>query len=204
MPRARQPPQPMAVALIVAAGSGERLGAGRPKAFVELAGRPMLAVELDALARRAGDRADRRRAASRRGVDPGRRRPAWSAVEAALALGLGAPRARRGRRAATPCSCTTRRDRCSRRELAQRVIDALLADAGGRRGDRGGARDRHDQARGQGRWSGPRDARPGRALVGADPAGLPPRGARAGADVAAETLAARPTTPRWSSAPAGA
>src|SRR5436190_2205818 len=30
----------MAVALIVAAGSGERLGAGTPKAFVEVAGGP--------------------------------------------------------------------------------------------------------------------------------------------------------------------
>jgi len=39
----------MAVALVVAAGSGERLGAGRPKAFVDLAGRPMLAWSLDAL-----------------------------------------------------------------------------------------------------------------------------------------------------------
>ena len=42
----------MAIALIVAAGSGERLGAGRPKAFVELAGRPMLEWALDALAAR--------------------------------------------------------------------------------------------------------------------------------------------------------
>ena len=33
---------PKAVALLVAAGSGERLGASRPKAFVTLAGRPML------------------------------------------------------------------------------------------------------------------------------------------------------------------
>jgi 2-C-methyl-D-erythritol 4-phosphate cytidylyltransferase len=41
----------MAVALIVAAGSGERLGAGRPKAWVELAGRPMLSWSLEALAR---------------------------------------------------------------------------------------------------------------------------------------------------------
>ena len=32
----------MAVALIVAAGRGERLGSGRPKALVKLAGRPML------------------------------------------------------------------------------------------------------------------------------------------------------------------
>jgi 2-C-methyl-D-erythritol 4-phosphate cytidylyltransferase len=39
----------MAVALLVAAGSGERLGAGRPKAFVMLAGRPLLAWSLDAL-----------------------------------------------------------------------------------------------------------------------------------------------------------
>jgi 2-C-methyl-D-erythritol 4-phosphate cytidylyltransferase len=37
------------VALLVAAGSGERLGAGRPKAFVELAGRPMLAWSIAAL-----------------------------------------------------------------------------------------------------------------------------------------------------------
>jgi 2-C-methyl-D-erythritol 4-phosphate cytidylyltransferase len=33
---------PSATAVIAAAGSGERLGAGGPKAFVELAGRPML------------------------------------------------------------------------------------------------------------------------------------------------------------------
>jgi 2-C-methyl-D-erythritol 4-phosphate cytidylyltransferase len=39
----------MAVALLVAAGSGERLGASRPKAFVALAGRPMLEWSLDAL-----------------------------------------------------------------------------------------------------------------------------------------------------------
>jgi len=39
----------MAVALIVAAGSGERLGAGRPKALVELAGRPLLSWSVQAL-----------------------------------------------------------------------------------------------------------------------------------------------------------
>src|SRR4051794_13196809 len=39
----------MAVALLVAAGSGERLGAGRPKAFVVLAGRPMLEWSVEAL-----------------------------------------------------------------------------------------------------------------------------------------------------------
>jgi len=39
----------MSVALIVAAGSGERLGAARPKALVELAGRPLYAWSLAAL-----------------------------------------------------------------------------------------------------------------------------------------------------------
>jgi 2-C-methyl-D-erythritol 4-phosphate cytidylyltransferase len=39
----------MAVALLVAAGRGERLGAEGPKAFVMLAGRPMLEWSLDAL-----------------------------------------------------------------------------------------------------------------------------------------------------------
>ena len=37
-------------ALVVAAGSGERLGAGMPKAFVVLAGRALVAWSLDALA----------------------------------------------------------------------------------------------------------------------------------------------------------
>ncbi len=39
----------MAVALLVAAGRGERLGAEGPKAFVMLAGRPMIDWSLDAL-----------------------------------------------------------------------------------------------------------------------------------------------------------
>ena len=39
----------MAVALLVAAGSGERLGAQRPKAFVTVAGRPMLEWSVRAL-----------------------------------------------------------------------------------------------------------------------------------------------------------
>ena len=39
----------MAVALLVAAGRGERLGASGPKAFVMLGGRPMLEWSLDAL-----------------------------------------------------------------------------------------------------------------------------------------------------------
>jgi len=39
----------MTVALIVAAGSGERLGAGQPKALVELGGRPLVQWSVDAL-----------------------------------------------------------------------------------------------------------------------------------------------------------
>jgi 2-C-methyl-D-erythritol 4-phosphate cytidylyltransferase len=39
----------VAVALIVAAGSGERLGAPRPKAFVALAGKPMVQWSIEAL-----------------------------------------------------------------------------------------------------------------------------------------------------------
>jgi 2-C-methyl-D-erythritol 4-phosphate cytidylyltransferase len=39
-----------AVALIAAAGSGERLGAGGPKALVELGGRPLIAWSIDAFA----------------------------------------------------------------------------------------------------------------------------------------------------------
>jgi 2-C-methyl-D-erythritol 4-phosphate cytidylyltransferase len=44
----------MAVALIVAAGRGERLGAGRPKALVPLCGRPMLEWSVAALRAVAG------------------------------------------------------------------------------------------------------------------------------------------------------
>jgi 2-C-methyl-D-erythritol 4-phosphate cytidylyltransferase len=39
----------MAVALIVAAGRGERLGSGRPKALVQLAGKPMVQWSVEAL-----------------------------------------------------------------------------------------------------------------------------------------------------------
>jgi 2-C-methyl-D-erythritol 4-phosphate cytidylyltransferase len=41
----------MAVALLVAAGRGERLGTGGPKAFVMLGGRPMLEWSIDALSK---------------------------------------------------------------------------------------------------------------------------------------------------------
>jgi 2-C-methyl-D-erythritol 4-phosphate cytidylyltransferase len=50
----RDIPPAMSVALIVAAGSGERLGAGVPKALVELAGRPLVRWSIDALSAVAG------------------------------------------------------------------------------------------------------------------------------------------------------
>ena len=72
----------MAVALLVAAGRGERLGADRPKAFVVLAGRPMLEWSARRAARgrrRSSGSSSRCRRASRRrpgvvGVAGGARR----------------------------------------------------------------------------------------------------------------------------------
>jgi len=58
----------MTAAVIVAAGSGERLGAGRPKALVELAGRPMLQWSIDAL--RAVPGIERVVVALPAGIDP--------------------------------------------------------------------------------------------------------------------------------------
>ncbi|MGN6688378.1 MAG: IspD/TarI family cytidylyltransferase [Actinomycetales bacterium] len=44
----RPPRSPAVTAVIAAAGSGERLGAGGPKAFVPVAGRPMVEWSIDA------------------------------------------------------------------------------------------------------------------------------------------------------------
>jgi 2-C-methyl-D-erythritol 4-phosphate cytidylyltransferase len=44
----------MIIALIVAAGRGERLGAERPKALIELAGRPLVQWSIDAISAVAG------------------------------------------------------------------------------------------------------------------------------------------------------
>jgi 2-C-methyl-D-erythritol 4-phosphate cytidylyltransferase len=50
----RLPERPAASAVIAAAGSGERLGAGGPKAFVQVAGRPLVDWSLEAFAGAAG------------------------------------------------------------------------------------------------------------------------------------------------------
>ena len=91
-----------AAAILVAAGSGERLGAARPKAFVELAGRPMIEWSEDAL-RAAGLAYVRVVPEGFDGVTGGRD-----------AVRVRERRSRRCRRA-TRWWCTTPRARSSRR-----------------------------------------------------------------------------------------
>jgi 2-C-methyl-D-erythritol 4-phosphate cytidylyltransferase len=69
------------VAIVVAAGSGERLGAGRPKAFVPVGGRPMAAWSLDAIAVAGIPRAVV-------AVPPGQAAAAEEALHRAFPLGL--------------------------------------------------------------------------------------------------------------------
>jgi 2-C-methyl-D-erythritol 4-phosphate cytidylyltransferase len=69
------------VAIVVAAGSGERLGAGRPKAFVPVGGRPMAAWSLDAIAAAGIPRAVV-------AVPPGQGAAAEEALARELPLGL--------------------------------------------------------------------------------------------------------------------
>ncbi len=73
---ARTAPRGVGV-VVVAAGSGTRLGAGMPKAFVPLAGRPLLGWALDAVARVPGLRSVVVVAPSGL-ADPGA--PAWAGV----------------------------------------------------------------------------------------------------------------------------
>lgn len=63
------------VAIVPAAGSGERLGAGTAKAFVSLGGRTLLEMAVDGLHRLWGHRTGRRRRAS------------WRVAEAVELLG---------------------------------------------------------------------------------------------------------------------
>src|SRR5919204_4302393 len=90
---------------------------------------------------------------------------------------LGAGGARRGARGRRPCGR-------ARRGAAARARGAVRQDAGGARGrrrrDRGRARDRHGQG-GRSRRRRGRHRRPLAAVGGADAAGVPPGGTRAGA-----------------------
>ena len=172
----------MAVALLVAAGRGERLGAEGPKAFVVLAGRPMLDWSLDALRARAR----RSRASSSRCRRAWTRRPARSAsaggaershsVRAALAAAGELPDDEpvivhdAARPLATP-------------ELFERALAALAAHGCDAVVAAARVTDTVKRARRR-RPARRRDARPQRAVGGADAAGLPPRRARARARAA--------------------
>lgn len=87
------------VGLLVAAGGGERLGAGQPKAFVDLAGEPLLVHAARALARsgavddlvvvvRAGDEARARRALVAAALDVRRVCAGGATRQESVALGL--------------------------------------------------------------------------------------------------------------------
>ena len=143
----RLPDRPSASAVIAAAGSGERLGAGGPKAFVELAGRPLIAWSLDAFARARKHRPrDRRAAAGKRG----RRRGAACDVDVgvvaggdrseSVAAGAGAGRRRRSLRSTTPPAPL----------VTPELIDELVRQARlatrRRGGDRRGPAGRHREA----------------------------------------------------------
>ena len=184
----------MAVALIVAAGRGERLGSGRPKALVTVSGRPMLAWSIEAL--RAVEAVERiivalppeALDAAPEGLHrrPGRERPVG--VRARCARGEPRPRGPgdRARRRAT-----------ARQDGAVRAGARRARADGRRRRDRSGGRDGHDQG---GRRRRPRrraHARPLAAVGRPDPAGVPPRRARAGAGQASPELLARATDDAW-------
>jgi hypothetical protein len=175
-------------ALVPAAGSGERLGRG-PKAFVELAGVPMLAWAVAALRR-----GSTRWWSACRG--PTSSAPArCSPVIAAAAPGWSRA-ARPGRRRWRRC---WRRSRTSSWSTTRRGPSSTRRRCGG---DRGRARARRllggqPVADSLVRARRRRPGRPRRAARGPDAAGVPPRGARAGPRGGARDGVARPTTPAW-------
>ena len=94
VPAADAPP-PLAVAIVVAAGAGVRMGAEVPKALMPLAGRPMVAWSVDALRGERPRRRDRgRRSARPRGGGRGGR-----------GRDRGSGAGHRGRRRAAPSRC---------------------------------------------------------------------------------------------------
>ena len=121
----------MAVALIVAAGSGERLGAGQPKAWVEVAGRPMLAFSLAALA--AAPAVERIVVAAPAGMTGAVERLAAAAGVRVAAVEGGGSRSESVRRALAagggdPVLVHDAARPLLTGAIAERVIDALLAD----------------------------------------------------------------------------
>ena len=126
-------------AILVAAGSGERLGADRPKAFVALGGRVLLAESLERLdaqrldrrgrrrgSRRVGGGRDRARRGARR-LEGGRgrhRRRDAGRVGPRRARGGAGRRARRARPRRRPAARRRRRDRAGARLRSPRATTA--------------------------------------------------------------------------------
>jgi 2-C-methyl-D-erythritol 4-phosphate cytidylyltransferase len=113
----------MAVALIVAAGSGKRLGAGRPKAFVELAGRPLVQWSIDTL--RAVAALERIVLALPAGAPAP---PGVSAVEGGATRSESVRRALAASGAADPVLVHDAARPLVSAELAEQVLDALDRD----------------------------------------------------------------------------
>ena len=193
-------------AVVVAAGSGERLAQAVPKAFAPLGGRPLLAESVERLDALRVDRCARRRRAGGLGGarDPARRGarrwqgraggPRRSDARRVGAAGRGRG-ARRGGRASSIHDAA--------RPLALRAGARARAGGARRRLGRRRARDssrRHDQARRRRRRR--RDAPARRSRRRADAAGVR-RDARSALRSPA-TLPARPTAPRSSSGGEGA
>ena len=139
--------------MIAAAGTGQRLGAGGPKAFVELAGRPMLEWSLDAFRGAARSR----RSWSR--LRPGSQERA--AEQGVVAVAGGEHRSESVAKALALCGgeIVVVHD-AARPLVTPGLIDAVVAGARRRGGRRGGDRrvpgHRHDQAgTGRGRSSAP-------------------------------------------------
>jgi 2-C-methyl-D-erythritol 4-phosphate cytidylyltransferase len=113
----------MTVALIVAAGSGERLRAGHPKALVQLAGRPLLQWSVDAL---AGARAIEQIVVA---LPPGVTPPAGTVgVEGGAVRSESVRRALAAANAADEVLVHDAARPLVTPELADRVISALVAD----------------------------------------------------------------------------
>ena len=151
-------------AVLAAAGSGERLGADRPKAFVRLGEQPLLAESLARLDASGLDRRNRRRGSSRVGGagDPARRGARLRQGERLRRRGsdpcrLGPARVSpRFRQTPRSSSSTTPRGRFLEDAVVERVVDRARRGLG--RGRAGPDRLRHGQA-GRGR-AHRRDAAP--------------------------------------------
>ena len=155
------------VGIVPAGGSGERLGADRPKAFVVCAGRPLIEWSLEVL----GAVCDRVVVAAPPGLRRGARPGAWGRV----ALGVGPQRAR-GRARGVGVR-RARRRAAARDPRAGRALRGGARAGRGRR-DRGRADDRHREGGGA-RRARDADARPLGAVGDPDAAGVPRRHAPA-------------------------